>query len=66
MTKYLFGEQECKFSWYSGTHIGAFQHLGSYCFLDNVTFIDKTDSQNLEKSENYRIHTLKTMVLKYS
>ena len=33
-------------------------------FLVNVsvTFIDKTDSQNPEKRENYWIHTLKTMV----
>ena len=33
-------------------------------FLENicVTFIDKTDSQNPGKRENYWIHTLKTMV----
>ena len=33
-------------------------------FLENVsvTFIDKTDSQNLEKREIYCIHTLKKMV----
>ena len=33
-------------------------------FLENVSvrFIDKTDSQNPEKRENYWIHTLKTMV----
>ena len=45
-----------------------FEHLnseGHTGFLGNVsvTFIDKTDSQNPEKGENYWIHTLKTMVL---
>ena len=29
----------------------------------SVTFIDKTDSQNPEKRENYYINTLKAMVL---
>ena len=45
-----------------------FEHFnseGHTCFLENVfvIFIDKTDSQNPEKMENYWIHTLKTMVL---
>ena len=33
-------------------------------FLENIsfTFIDKTDSKNPEKRENYWIHTLKTTV----
>ena len=44
-----------------------FEHFnseGHTAFLENVsvTFIDKTDSQNPEKRENYWIHTLKTMV----
>ena len=44
-----------------------FEHFNSEShtvFLENVsvTFIDKTDSQNPEKRENYWIHTLKTMV----
>ena len=44
-----------------------FEHFnseGNTGFLENVsvTFIDKTNSQNLEKGENYWIHTLKTMV----
>ena len=40
------------------------QYEGHTGFLENVSviFIDKTDSQNPEKSENYWIHTLKTMV----
>ena len=42
-------------------HFNSEGHTG---FLENVsvTFIDKTDSQNPEKRENYWIHTLKTMV----
>ena len=47
------------------------EHILEHCnseshtvFLENVsvTFIDKTDSRNPEKRENYWIHTLKTMV----
>ena len=43
-------------------HFKSEAHTG---FLENasVTFIDKTNSQNPEKGENYWIHTLKTMVL---
>ena len=42
-------------------HFNSESHTG---FLQNasVIFIDKTDSQNPEKRENYCIHTLKTMV----
>ena len=42
-----------------------FNSEGHTVFLQNVsgTFIDKTDSQNPEKIENYWIQTLKTMVL---
>ena len=41
-------------------HFNSEVHTG---FLDiSITFIDKTDSQNPEKRENCRIHTLKTMV----
>ena len=42
-------------------HFNSEGHTG---FLENVsvTFIDKTDSQNSKKRENYWIHTLKTMV----
>ena len=53
-----------------------FEHFNSQDhtdFLENVsvTFIDKTDSLNPEKRENYWIHTLKTidngtLGLKYS
>ena len=44
-----------------------FEHFnsdGHTVFLENFssTFIDKTDSQNPEKKENYWIHTLKTTV----
>ena len=44
-----------------------FEHFNSEGLtglLENVsvTFIDKTDSQNSQKRENYWIHTLKTMV----
>ena len=57
--KYLVGDpcmQEHIFE-----HFNSEGHTG---FLENVsvTFIDKTDSQNPEKRENYWIHTLKTMV----
>ena len=48
-------------------HFNSEGHAG---FLENVsiTVIDKTDSQNREKRENYWIHTLitGTLVLKYS
>ena len=59
--KYLVGEpcmQEHIFK-----HFNSEGHTG---FLQNVsgTFIDKTDSQNPEKIENYWIQTLKTMVLR--
>ena len=42
-------------------HFNSEGHTG---FLENVsaTFIDKTDSQNSKKKENYWIHTLKNMV----
>ena len=42
-------------------HFNSEGHTG---FLENVsvTIIDKTDSQNLEKRENYCIHTLKAIV----
>ena len=41
-------------------HSNSEGHTG---FLGNVsvTFIDKTDTQNPEKRENYWIHTLKTV-----
>ena len=57
--KYLVGEpcvQEHIFE-----HFNSEGHTG---FLENVsvTFLDKTDSQNPEKRENYWIHTLKIMV----
>ena len=57
--KYLVGNP------YMHEHI--FEHFnseGHTGFLENVSviFIDKTDSQNPEKSENYWIYTLKTMV----
>ena len=41
-----------------------FNSEGSTGFLENVsvTFIDKTDLQNPEKREKYRIHTLKNIV----
>ena len=41
-------------------HFNSEGHAG---FLENVsiTVIDKTDSQNREKRENYLIHTLITM-----
>ena len=42
-------------------HFNSKGHIG---FLENfsVTFTDKTNSQNPENTENYWIHTVKTMV----
>ena len=42
-------------------HFDSEGHAG---FFENVsvTFIDKTDSKNPEKRENYWIHNLKTMI----
>ena len=58
-TKYSVGDpcmQEHIFEYFTSEgHTGFLENL-------SVTFIDKTDSQNPEKRENYWIHTLKTMV----
>ena len=59
MTNYLVGEpcmQEHIFERFNSEgHAGCLENV-------SVTFIDKTDSQNPEKRENYWIHTFITMV----
>ena len=47
--------QEHLFEYFNSEDHTVFQKM-------SVTFIDKTDSQNPEKRENYWIHTLKTMI----